>query len=681
MGQPHAAGAPPFHKVLIANRGEIAVRVATTCQALGIAAAAVYAPGDGDALHVRSADEAYALGGSYLDIEKVMEAALEARADALHPGYGFLSENPALPEACRAVGLVFIGPSPEAMRALGDKRRAKILARRAGVPTVPGYDGEDQDDAVLKEQAHLIGTPLLIKATAGGGGRGMREVHDLADFAEALESARREARNAFGDATVLLEKLVLRPRHIEIQLMGDVHGGVIHLGERECSIQRRHQKIVEEAPSPAVSPALRLEMGAAAVRLAREAGYTNAGTAEFMLDPEGRYYFLEMNARLQVEHPVTEIVTGLDLVALQLHLAAGRPLPLAQEDVTLRGHAVECRVYAEDPAAGFLPSIGPLRVYAEPRGPGVRVDSGVTAGDEVTTSYDPMLAKLITSGETRVEAVERGLRALRRFAVLGVTTNIAFLGRVLDHPSFREGDLSTGFVAEHLSNVAHSSPTPSTPHEVVLLAALWGATAPLTLPDQPDPWRTTSGWSGGTGLSPRYTTGGVEDVVVLARTRPGGWSATVGDALYEVVSTVRDHGAVEVGGLTVTLEDGRVVRGHVAPAGATVLVSYIGATYILRLEGPPDLDRLGGSAQGAGHGGESALTAPMPGTIVRVLVREGDTVKAGRRLAVLEAMKMEHAIEAPYDGVVRAVTHQEGDLVAAGDRLIELEATSEGAAP
>jgi len=677
----YAAGDPPFLKVLIANRGEIAVRVATTCQALGVVAAAVYAPGDGDALHVRVADEAYALGGDYLDLEKVIEVALEARADALHPGYGFLSENPALPEACRAAGIVFIGPSPEAMRALGDKRRAKILARRAGVPTVPGYDGEDQDDAVLEEQARLVGTPLLIKATAGGGGRGMREVHDLADFAEALRSARREARNAFGDETVLLEKLVSRPRHIEIQLMGDAHGSVIHLGERECSIQRRHQKIVEEAPSPAVSPALRAEMGAAAVRLAREAAYTNAGTAEFMLDADGRYYFLEMNARLQVEHPVTEIVTGLDLVALQLHLAAGRPLPLTQEDVTLRGHAVECRVYAEDPAAGFLPSIGPLRVYAEPHGPGVRVDSGVSAGDEVTTSYDPLLAKLITSGETRAEAVQRGLRALRRFAVLGVTTNIAFLSALLDHPSFQEGDLSTGFVAEHLSNATPTAPTASTPHDVLLLAALWGATAALTASGQRDPWRGASGWSGGAGLSLRYATGGREDTVVLTRAGSGGWSATVGDTLYEATSAWRDHGAADAGGLTVTLETGRVLHGYVASAAPAVLVSLAGVTYTLRPLGPPDLDALGGLAQGGGQGGESALTAPMPGTIVRILVREGDRVKARQRLAVLEAMKMEHDVTAPYDGVVRAVAHREGDLVAAGDRLIELEATSEGTSP
>ncbi len=720
-------------RVLIANRGEIAVRVAATCQRLGHVAIAIFTAADRHALHTRSADEAYPLGPAttgaagagtagaaaagagtagpatggtlgYLDVERVIEAALEARADALHPGYGFLSENPALADACAAAGLTFIGPTAAAMRLLGSKIAAKRLARQAGVPTVPGYDGAEQDDATLLEQARAIGAPLLIKAAAGGGGRGMREVHDLALFSEALAAARREARGAFGDDTVLLEQLVEHPRHVEFQLFGDNFGSVIHLGERECSVQRRHQKIVEEAPSPAVSPALRAEMGAAAVRVASAAGYTNAGTAEFMLAPDGRYYFLEMNARLQVEHPVTELVTGLDLVALQLRLAAGEPLPLAQDEVRLRGHALECRVYAEDPAAGFLPSTGLLLMFDPPRGPGVRVDTGVVAGDEVTVHYDPMLAKLVTSGETRREAIDRGLWALQRFPVLGVTTNIAFLARAVDHPAFRSGELSTDFVAEHLAS-GIAAPT-ALPHEALLLAALWQTTTPVvaatghiggrmqtgrmqyaptpspwqTAPSGVvtergrswDPWRAESGWSLETTRTLRVIYGEAEHTVTLRGDSGGGWDARVGDDAYTVTAAERDHGATAAGGLTLRL-DGRVARGHVARRDGALLVSYKGVAYELRVSGPPDVDALGG---GSGHAiaGDKSLTAPMPGTVIRVDVREGDRVEARQRLAVLEAMKMEHPIEAPYAGIVRAVLHRVGDLVPSGARLIELEA-------
>jgi len=707
---------------LIANRGEIAVRIAATCQALGHVAVAIFTAADRHALHVRAADEAYPLGPAttgaagagiagtatagtlgYLDVERVVEAALEARADALHPGYGFLSENPALADACAAAGITFIGPTAAAMRLLGSKIAAKGLARQAGVPTVPGYDGAEQDDATLLEQARAIGVPLLIKAAAGGGGRGMREVHDLALFPEALAAARREARGAFGDDTVLLEQLVERPRHVEFQLFGDRFGSVIHLGERECSVQRRHQKIVEEAPSPAVSPALRAEMGAAAVRVAKAAGYTNAGTAEFMLAPDGRYYFLEMNARLQVEHPVTELVTGLDLVALQLRLAAGEPLPFAQDEVRLRGHALECRVYAEDPAAGFLPSTGRLLVFDPPRGPGVRVDTGVVVGDEVTVYYDPMLAKLITSGETRREAIDRGLWALHRFPVLGVTTNTAFLARVVDHPAFRAGELSTDFVAEHLTD-AVAAPA-ALAREALLLAALWQTTTPVVaasghigervqtgrMQDAPtpspwqttpskvgmegsrswDPWRAGSGWSLGTTRTLQIAYGEAEHTVTLRGDGGGGWDARAGGDAYTVTVAERDHDATAAGGLTLRL-DGRVARGHVAPRDGALLVSYQGVAYELRVAGPPDVDTLG-SGSGRTAAGDKSLTAPMPGTVIRVDVREGDRVEAQQRLAVLEAMKMEHPIEAPYAGVVRAVLHREGDLVTSGERLIELE--------
>ncbi len=665
-----------FRKVLIANRGEIAVRIAATCQAMGIVAAAVYSDADRDALHVRLADEAYPLGAdhataSYLNIEAVVQAAERANADALHPGYGFLSENPALAAACGAAGVAFIGPSPEALRLLGSKIAAKRLAARAGVPTVPGYDGDDQADETLLAHAREIGAPLLIKASAGGGGRGMREAHDLGLFPEALAAARREARAAFGDDTVLLERLVLEPRHIEFQVFGDAHGAVIHLGERECSVQRRHQKILEEAPSPALSPALRAEMGAAAVRVARAANYTGAGTAEFMLAPDGSYYFLEMNARLQVEHPVTEFVTGLDLVALQLRVAAGEPLPLAQENVTLRGHALECRVYAEDPAAGFLPSTGRLLTFDAPRGPGVRVDAGVAAGDEVTVHYDPMLAKLITGGETRDEAIARARRALRRFTVLGVTTNLRFLARAIGHPAFLAGELSTDFLPRHLPDAGAPAP-PS--HDALLLAALWGATAPVlasAAPPSLDPWRASSGWTLAARQRRWFTWGDEDYAVELQRVGAQAWSARAGDDLYEVAGADRDEGSTTAGGLTLRIE-GRIVRGHVAqPDPGTLLVAHDGGVWALGVAGPPDVDSAGGGR--AVHGAEKGLTAPMPGTIIRVDVREGDTVEPRQRLVVLEAMKMEHVVEAPYGGVVRAVLRRAGDLVAAGDKLVEIE--------
>jgi 3-methylcrotonyl-CoA carboxylase alpha subunit len=684
-----------FHKVLIANRAEIAARVAATCQAMGIVAAAVYSDADAQALHVRVADEAYPIGPapaaqSYLNIEAIMEAAERAGADALHPGYGFLAENPALAEACREAGVTFIGPGPEAMRLLGNKIAAKRLAEQAGVPTVPGYLGGEQADDALLARAQEIGVPLLIKAAAGGGGRGMREVRDLADLPDALAAARREARAAFGDGTLLLERLIESPRHVEVQVIGDAHGTVLHLGERECSVQRRHQKIVEEAPSPAVSAALRAEMGMAAVRVAGAAGYTNAGTVEFLLAPDGSYYFLEMNARLQVEHPVTELVTGLDLVALQLRVAAGERLPFSQEDVTLRGHAVECRVYAEDPATGFLPSTGRLIVFDPPRGPGVRVDAGVAAGDEVSVHYDPLLAKLVTAGESRLQALDRAQWALERFPVLGVTTNVAFLQRVVAHRAFRAGDLSTDFVERHLQatgdrrqatgegrqatgerhapNAERRTPNAERlVREALLLAAFWQVTAPAANPLPPyDPWRAASGWSPAATRTIRLADEREDYAVEVTCAVMPRWIVRIGDDTYDVTSAGRDGAH----GLTLRL-DGRVLRGHVAQREDALLVTHAGMTWSLRLVGPPDVDA---AARHAGVGGLGApLQAPMPGTVIKIYVREGQRVEAQQRVVVLEAMKMEHVVEAPYGGVVRAVLHGEGDLVAAGEKLVEIE--------
>ncbi len=489
-----------FKKILIANRGEIAVRVARTCRALGIPTVAVYSEADRGALHVREADEALAIGPaeareSYLDGARIVDAARRAGADAIHPGYGFLSQNGDFADAVAAAGVTFIGPPGPVHRLMGDKKGARRLMAAADVPVVPGYDGDDQQDATLAAEAARIGWPVMIKPSRGGGGKGMRVVTQAADFAAALASSRREARAAFGDDVMVLERFVSRPRHIEVQVMADAHGTTLHLLERECSIQRRHQKVLEETPSPALDAARRAELCAAGVAAARAAGYVNAGTVEFLLDPEGRFYFLEMNTRLQVEHPVTEAVTGLDLVRMQIEIAAGQPLRLGQQDVSARGHALECRLYAEDPDHDDRPSPGRVVVLAAPDGPGVRFDAGIAAGSEVTVHYDPMLAKVVTFGADRAESIARMRAALARTAVLGVTTNLARLQAILAHPAFLSGALHTGFLDEHLKDGGRAEPPPA--------AALQAAVAALrrarpaagpAAQARPDPWSSLGGW-------------------------------------------------------------------------------------------------------------------------------------------------------------------------------------------
>ncbi|HEX6738238.1 MAG TPA: biotin carboxylase N-terminal domain-containing protein, partial [Vicinamibacteria bacterium] len=450
-----SAQTPLFRKILIANRGEIAVRVARTCRAMGIAAAAVYSEADEGALHTREADEAWPIGPaeaarSYLNIDAILDAARRAGADAVHPGYGFLSQNGDFADAVAAAGLTFIGPPGPVHRRMGDKKGARRLMAAAGVPVVPGYDGDAQDDAALAAEAARIGWPLMIKPSRGGGGKGMRVVGRAEEFPNALGASRREAKAAFGDDAMVLERFVSRPRHVEVQVLADAEGQAVHLHERECSVQRRHQKVIEETPSPALDAARRAALCAAGLAAARAAGYVNAGTVEFLLDPDGRFYFLEMNTRLQVEHPVTEAVLNLDLVRLQIEVAAGRPLPLRQEDLVPRGHALECRLYAEDPERNDLPSPGRILHLAAPEGPGVRFDAGIAAGSEVTVHYDPLLAKLVTWGRDRAESIERMEAALARTAVLGVVTNQARLRAILAHPAFRAGDLHTGFLDEHL---------------------------------------------------------------------------------------------------------------------------------------------------------------------------------------------------------------------------------------
>ncbi len=464
-----------FSKILIANRGEIAVRVIRACRELGIRTVAVYSEADQQALHVRLADEAIAIGPapaseSYLDSERILQAAHASRAQAIHPGYGFLSENARFAQVVQARGLVFIGPSPEAIQAMGDKAAARAVAERAGVPVVPGYQGQDSE-AALVQAAHEIGLPVLVKAAAGGGGKGMRVVRQADELVEAIGAARREAQHAFGDQRLIVERYIQHAHHVEFQVLGDQHGTMLHLFERECSVQRRHQKIIEESPSPLLDPALREAMGAAAVAAARAAGYTNAGTVEFIVDPQTRqFYFLEMNTRLQVEHPITELVTGLDLVHWQIRIAAGEKLPFNQTDLRQRGHAIECRLYAEDPAQGFLPATGKLLRFVEPKGPGIRVDAGVTSGDEITIHYDPMIAKLVVSAEERPAAIARMQSALSETVLLGLTSNLRFLQDVLAEPDFQAGRAYTTWVESQFEGWQH--PQCELPPEVLIAAAL-----------------------------------------------------------------------------------------------------------------------------------------------------------------------------------------------------------------
>jgi acetyl-CoA carboxylase biotin carboxylase subunit len=500
-------GRRTLKRVLVANRGEIAVRIIRACREAGIDSVAVYSDADARALHVTLADRAERVGPppaleSYLDIEAIIEAARRSGADAVHPGYGFLSERAGFARAVEAAGLTFIGPPAGAIERMGSKIGARALMERAGVPIVPGQTPDDQSDRGIADAVARIGFPVLIKASAGGGGRGMRLVRDPRDAVELIPAARREAAAAFGDGTLYVEKLIERPRHVELQVFADDHGNVVHLFERECSLQRRHQKVIEESPSPALSPAVRERMGAAAVAAARAAGYRNAGTIEFLLEGRGddaRFYFLEMNTRLQVEHPVTEAVTGVDLVRAQLEVAAGAPLPWTQESLRQRGHAIECRIYAEDPAANFLPQAGPLLLYREPAGPGLRIDAGVVQGDEIGVNYDPLLAKLIAAAETRAAALQRAVAALRAFPILGIRTNIPFLLRVLQHPDVERGATHTSFLDERLAEL--TAPVQAPPAAIAAAAAAERSSMDRTAAVQPaaeaasaDPWARLENW-------------------------------------------------------------------------------------------------------------------------------------------------------------------------------------------
>lgn len=664
----------PIRKLLVANRGEIARRIFRTCRSLGIETVAVFSDADADMPFVREADEAVRLGPapsreSYLVVERILEAATRTGADAIHPGYGFLAENAAFARAVADAGFVFVGPTPDAIDAMGSKKAAKELVQKHDVPVVPGYDGADQDPTVLSQKAREVGFPVLLKASAGGGGKGMKRVDREEQLAEAIESAKREALSAFGDDVLLVEKYVERPRHVEIQIFGDAHGNLVHLFERECSIQRRHQKILEESPSPALDETLREKMGQAAVTVGRAIGYRNAGTVEFILGQDGSFYFLEVNTRLQVEHPVTEGVTGLDLVAEQIRVAEGHPLSFTQGDLTMRGAALEARVYAEDPAGGFLPQSGRLVDWHLPPQEGLRVDGGVEAGDEVGIHYDPMLAKVITTGRDREEARRRMVHALRALSVHGLTTNRDVLITVLEHPKYVEGELHTHFIDEHLMESLASAPSPLDVTLGALAATLAAHEArrayePLT-PSVPTGFRIHRFAPEVVELT--HSTGGLEHVLRVEyahRTRtPGTFDVKVGHAAH-VVRLLGTDGAtirLDVDGHRVSA---RVVR-DAARDGGTAHVHVRGANLTF-VERPRFPERVVEVPRGG-------CIAPMPGKIVKVFVNEGDVVEEGRTLLVMEAMKMEHAVKAPQAGKVVRLHVAEGEQVDADALLVLVE--------
>ncbi|SPA47678.1 acetyl/propionyl/methylcrotonyl-CoA carboxylase subunit alpha [Cupriavidus taiwanensis] len=673
-----------FNKILIANRGEIACRVAATCRRLGIRTVAVYSDADAEARHVAFCDEAVHIGGaaardSYLRADHIIEMAKETGAQAIHPGYGFLSENEAFAEACAAAGLVFIGPPASAIHAMGSKSAAKQLMEKAAVPLVPGYHGEDQDPALLRREADRIGYPVLLKASAGGGGKGMRVVESGDGFEAALASVKREASASFGDDKVLVEKYLTRPRHIEIQVFADTHGNCVYLFERDCSVQRRHQKVLEEAPAPGMTEERRRAMGEAAVAAAKAVGYVGAGTVEFIADysngEDGSFYFMEMNTRLQVEHPVTEMITGQDLVEWQLRVAAGEPLPLAQEQLRIDGHALEARIYAENPDKQFLPSTGTLRFLRTPpavqfmrgedaHGPaGVRIDAGVREGDTISPFYDPMIAKLIVWGKDRDEALARMRQALAAYHVVGLSTNVAFLQRLVKSEAFRTADLDTGLIARNEA-VLFPPPAPVGMELIALAVAalLYREARELRIDaaDPHSPWTHAGAWRLNGGVSRRLRFGYGEQVLDVKLDSNARGSTLIyadqaapfaytcqADDLRVNLGTRRTHGQVHADGDTF----------HVFYAGRHVSLAW--------------LDPLAHAGETESEGGK--LTAPMPGKVIAVLVEAGSTVTRGAPLLVMEAMKMEHTISAPADGVVSEILYDVGEQVAEGAQLLAFE--------
>ncbi len=668
-----------FDKVLIANRGEIACRVIGTARRLGMCSVAVYSDADAGARHVALADEAYHIGPpaareSYLLAERILEAAARSGAQAIHPGYGFLSENAEFAEACAAAGLVFVGPPPAAIRALGLKDAAKAIMEKAGVPVVPGYHGADQNPGMLRSVAAEIGYPVLIKAVAGGGGKGMRRVDSDAGFHAALEGAQREAANAFGDDRVLIEKCLVKPRHIEIQVFADGHGGAVHLFERDCSLPRRHQKVVEEAPAPDMDAAMRRAMGEAAVAAAKAIDYRGAGTVEFIVDVSGGmadapFYFMEMNTRLQVEHPVTEMITGQDLVEWQFRVAAGEPLPCRQNDLVISGHAVEVRIYAEDPGRGFLPSTGTLRrLRLPPAETHVRVDTGVREGDTVTPFYDPMIAKLIVWDRDRASALRQLRGALESTEIVGVASNVSFLRAVAGHHAFGAGDVDTGFIERWSADlVPEVRPADA---EILSLACLHvvlrqekeNRRRARASGDPWSPWSHANGWRlNDEARQVLHLRDGEAEVEVVVHYGRDGYRFDLPGG------TVEAHGEITTGDGLVAVVDGRRMPATVVRQGRDLTVLCRGHSHRLTLRDPLE----------AGEDGETevgALTAPLPGKVIQVAVSQGDTVARGEPLMIVEAMKMEHTIAAPADGVVEKIHFAVGDQVSEGAVLLVLRA-------
>lgn len=665
-----------FDKILIANRGEIACRIARTARRMGVRTVAVYSDADAHARHVAACDEAVHIGApppreSYLRGDAIIQAALATGAQAIHPGYGFLSENAAFAQAVTAAGLTFIGPPATAIQAMGSKSAAKALMERAGVPLTPGYHGEQQDTEFLRAQAQKIGFPVLIKATAGGGGKGMRRVDRAEEFDAALVGCKREAAASFGDERVLIERYVLHPRHIEVQVFADSHGNCVYLFERDCSVQRRHQKVIEEAPAPGMTDERRRQMGEAAVAAASAVGYQSAGTVEFIASRDGTFYFMEMNTRLQVEHPVTEMITGLDLVEWQLRVASGEPLPLRQDELQLRGHAFEARVYAEDPARGFLPSTGRLRYLRAPQETShVRVDTGVAQGDVITPYYDPMIAKLIVWDESRGQALQRLRHALEDYRILGVANNVEFLHRIADSRAFSTADLDTGLIdREHAHLFPAEPPAPQSLWQIAAAAeTLDEATAKRSevgdAIDRYSPWAAMNGWRLDSSASRSVSLRLGESVkIVRVRPRAGGFLLESDGQTASLRNWWREGDAFRFD------IDGAHVSATVVRHATQLDVFVNGVHHAFEVVDPRNI-----VSENAHQGG--GLRSPMPGRVVSVLVKPGDKVAKGAALLVLEAMKMEHTIVAPSAGKVVAIHYAAGEQVAEGAQLAELEADS-----
>ncbi|MBB5321383.1 acetyl/propionyl/methylcrotonyl-CoA carboxylase subunit alpha [Marinobacter oulmenensis] len=656
-----------FSKILIANRGEIACRVIQTAHRMGIRCVAVYSDADASARHVAMADEAFHIGpaasaDSYLRGDKIIEVARQSGAQAVHPGYGFLSENTDFAEACEANGIAFIGPPSSAIAAMGSKSAAKAIMEKAGVPLVPGYHGDDQSPDLLRAEAEKCGFPLLLKAVAGGGGKGMRVVERMSEFDDALAAAQREAKNAFGNPDMLIERYLTQPRHVEIQVFCDQHGNGIYLAERDCSVQRRHQKVLEEAPAPGLSEDTRKAMGEAAVRAAKAINYVGAGTVEFLYDVDGSFFFMEMNTRLQVEHPVTEMVTGQDLVEWQLKVAWGETLPLAQEQVKTRGHAVEARIYAEDPDQDFLPATGTLRYLSTPdESAHVRVDTGVTEGDEISIHYDPMIAKLIVWDESRDQAVNRMVQALEQYRIAGLKTNIRFLHAAVDSQPFRAAELTTNFIASH-GDLLFPKSRLDTDKALVLAAGFVLEQRKSAEPVTADPWspfgRKNSWRLNSEYAQPLKLQVGDEVHELKLLERDDRYQVFVGDSVYHLNARLDDDYLQAV-------INGHRLSVHGNLHNDELVLFYEGDTFKCTVYRETyDFEELAG---------EGSLAAPMNGAVVAIQAKAGDRVKAGDTLVIMEAMKMEHAIKAPADGVVSEIFYGEGDQVAEGAELIAID--------